>query len=168
MRRLRKDVLDRKPDVVVIQFGINDSAIDVWKKPPAEKPRVSIERFESNLAQIVDEIRQTGAKCILMTPNPLAWTAPLRDLYGKAPYDPDDPDGFNLTLRTYSERVRRLAQREKIPLVDVERAFRQRAAISEHGIDDLLLDGMHPNEQGQRIVAELLLIELMQEPGNKR
>src|ERR1700679_3680511 len=33
-KRFARDVLARHPDVVVIQLGINDSTIDVWKKPP--------------------------------------------------------------------------------------------------------------------------------------
>lgn len=32
--RFERDVLAYQPDLVVVQFGINDSAVDVWKKPP--------------------------------------------------------------------------------------------------------------------------------------
>jgi sialidase-1 len=33
LKRLQSDVLKYKPRVVVMQFGINDSAVDVWKNP---------------------------------------------------------------------------------------------------------------------------------------
>src|SRR3954454_18567866 len=47
--RFQKDVLDEKPDLVFILFGINDSAIDVWKNPPSHNPRVSLNDYRSNL-----------------------------------------------------------------------------------------------------------------------
>ena len=42
MLRFQTDVLNRSPDVVILQFGINDSAVDVWKQPPADQPRVPL------------------------------------------------------------------------------------------------------------------------------
>ncbi|MEA1952154.1 MAG: exo-alpha-sialidase, partial [Planctomycetota bacterium] len=44
-KRFKKDVLDHNPHLVVIQLGANDSAIDVWKDPPAKSPRVSLEQY---------------------------------------------------------------------------------------------------------------------------
>jgi lysophospholipase L1-like esterase len=94
-------------------------------------------------------------KVVLMTPNPLRWTPRLRELYGKPPYHPEDPEGMNQLLLTYAAAVRELALKESVALVDIDAAFRDYAR--GHGsLDDLLLDGMHPNQHGQRIVAELL------------
>jgi len=36
LARFEKDVLARDPDLVIMQFGNNDSSIDVWKEPHAE------------------------------------------------------------------------------------------------------------------------------------
>ena len=47
--RFESDVLANDPDIVIIQFGINDSAIDVWKTPSADQPRVALENYEENL-----------------------------------------------------------------------------------------------------------------------
>jgi lysophospholipase L1-like esterase len=154
-RRFQKDVLDHKPDLVVLQFGINDSAVDVWKQPPADKPRIGLTNFRNHLQYLVSMLRARGVKVVLMTPNPLRWTPRLRELYGKSPYHPEDPEGMNQLLHTYVAAVRELAHQEHVALVDVDEAFRTYAG--EHGsLDDLLLDGMHPNQQGQSIVAELL------------
>ncbi len=102
-----------------------------------------------------DTLKTRGVKVVLMTPNPLRWTPRLRELYGKPPYHPEDPEGMNRLLHTYAAAVRELALEESVALVDVDAAFRDYAR--GHGtLDDLLLDGMHPNQQGQRIVAEML------------
>ena len=90
-----------------------------------------------------------------MTPNPLTWTSKLKELYGKPPYDPKDPEGMNRLLDTYSQAIRKLAAQERVSLVDVAQAFRDHTRRGG-SLDDLLLDGMHPNQQGHRIVAELL------------
>jgi lysophospholipase L1-like esterase len=154
-RRFQTDVLDHKPDLVVLQFGINDSAVDVWKQPPADKPRVDLKPFRGHLQFFIRTLKTRGVKVVLMTPNPLRWTPRLRELYGKPPYHLEDSEGMNRLLHTYMAAVRELALEESVTLVDVDAAFRNYAR--EHGsLDDLLLDGMHPNQQGQRIVAEML------------
>lgn len=154
-RRFQKDVLNNKPDLVVLQFGINDSAIDVWKQPPADKPRVDLKIFRDHLQHFIRTLKTRGVKVVLMTSNPLRWTPRLRELYGKPPYHPEDPEGMNWLLHTYVAAVRELALEENVALLDVDVAFRDYAR--RHGaLDDLLLDGMHPNQQGQRIIAEML------------
>jgi lysophospholipase L1-like esterase len=156
-QRFQADVLDRNPDLTIIQFGINDSAVDVWKNPPATGPRVSLTRYRANLQHLIDRLKAQGSAVVLMTPNPLHWTPALKKLYGRPPYDTEDPDGFNVTLRPCSEAVRQLARTNRLPLVDVYAAFQEYARDADRSLHDLLLDGMHPNAQGHRLVAQRLL-----------
>jgi lysophospholipase L1-like esterase len=152
-KRFEKDVLAHKPQLVIVSFGINDAAVDVWKD--ATTPRVPIQRYKDNLRHFVKELRETGAKVVFFTPNPLAWTPKLRDLYGKPPYDPSTDAGFNILLDEYAEAMRKVAKEKKAVLVDARKAFEQRAG--ETSIDELLLDGMHPNNAGHRLIADQLL-----------
>ncbi|MEZ5434349.1 MAG: hypothetical protein R3F31_24940 [Verrucomicrobiales bacterium] len=41
-------------------------------------------------------------------------------------------------------------------LVDVETAFLDYGRVPGQSVDDLLLDGMHPNDRGHALIAELL------------
>jgi len=154
-KRFQRDVLDHKPDLVIIQFGINDAAADVWKKPPSAQPRVALKTYAANLRFFVKSIRAAEAEPILMTPNPLRWTPKLKQLYGKPPYNPDDANGFNLLLQDYAAAVRAIAKEEQVPLIDIDRAMKAK-------IDDLLLDGMHPNAAGHRLIADRLLPAVLQ------
>jgi len=87
-----------------------------------------------------------------MTTNPTRWTPKLRELYGKPPYRPEEADGFDApVLAQYNEAVRRLSKELAGPLVEVHEAFVRRNP------DKLLLDGMHPNDAGHQLVAELLV-----------
>lgn len=155
--RFECDVLRESSDFVIIQFGINDAAVDVWKEPPSEKPRVSLAQYEKNLRTFVRTLKRRGAKVILMTPNPMRWTPSLKELYGKPPYDTRSHAGFNVTLCEYVESVRRIAREEDIPLVDVYAAYEAYDKTGNQSADDLLLDGMHPTDKGHRLVADLLI-----------
>ncbi|MCD6362001.1 MAG: exo-alpha-sialidase [Armatimonadetes bacterium] len=150
--RFEQDVLAHDPDLVIIQFGLNDSAIDVWRN--VTTPRVPIDEYEADLERFVTTLQERGSKVILMTPNPLRWTDKLKQLYGKPPYDPDDPDGFSFLLKDYAERVRGIAARRDVPLVDSFKLFQE---DEQHPVDQLLLDGMHPNDAGHAIEADELL-----------
>ncbi|MCA9015854.1 MAG: hypothetical protein KDA77_11025 [Planctomycetaceae bacterium] len=160
--RFEKDVLQHEPDLVVIQYGINDSAVDVWKDPPATKSRVSKDQYEANLRSLIKQLKEKQVAVILMTPNSLRWIPRIQKLYGKPPYDPDDPDGFNLFLKSYAETVRQIAKENNVPLVDVYAAFETYAKQPGQSAHDLLLDGIHPNTKGQRMVADLLMPQIKQ------
>lgn len=160
-KRFETDVLAVRPKLVIIQFGINDSAFDVWKNPPATTPRVSVGDYRGNLRHFVEASRETGATVILMTPNPLRWTPALKKRYGKPPYDPSRPDGFNLTLVAYIDAMRALAKEMNVPLLDVARVY---AALPPESVDALLPDGMHPSQRGHDLVAQLLADVVLSDP----
>jgi len=159
-KRFDRDVLRHQADVVIIQFGINDAAVDVWRTPPATLPRISLQQFEENLKHFISTSRSQGTQVILMTPNPMRWTAKLKTLYGKAPYAVNDPDGFNKLLVTYAASVRKLAKDHQVPLIDIYQLFQDYNKQPNQSIDTLLLDGMHPNDRGHEIIAKLLVREI--------
>ncbi|HPO14900.1 MAG TPA: exo-alpha-sialidase [Candidatus Hydrogenedentes bacterium] len=151
--RFESAVLAHKPDIVTIYYGLNDAAVDVWKG--AAQPRVTAAQFNENLRYFVQKLKEQGAKPILLTPNPLSWTAQLKELYGKPPYDVNDIEGLNIGLTDYLTAVRKLAETEHVPLVDVFKILKEYA--KEHSYQDVLLDGMHPNELAHRLIANELL-----------
>ena len=158
LKRLQSDVLKYQPRIVVMQFGINDSCVDVWKTPPASAPRVPQAEYLSNLRRMIAAAQKAKAKVILMTTNPLRWTPKLKEVYGKPPYNPAAEDGFDsATLAGYNEALRKLAAELKVTLVDVRAAYPDFAAKHQTTIEGMLLDGMHPNDLGQQLVAELLV-----------
>ena len=90
---------------MILLFGLNDSAVDVWRN--ATEPRVPMETYRKNLTTMVRTLKADGVKPILVTPQPMHWTEKLKDLYAgpphhdKSPYDAADPLGFNATLVDY-------------------------------------------------------------------
>src|SRR2546428_86279 len=121
------------------------------------EPRVPLREYEENLSWIVDQLRSQGIQPILMVPNPVTWTDVTRKYWSKPPYRTDDPDGWNVLLKPYLKAVRRVAKTRKVPLVDIYKLFKSYAAVPGHNLNDLLLDGMHPNDLGHTIIANHII-----------
>lgn len=148
--RFANDVLAAQPAAVIIQFGLNDSTIDVWKTPPASTPRVSLTEFTAHLRHFLASLAPTPVA--LLTFNPLTWTPKLLSLYGKPPYDAKPPEGFNAGREPYLATIRTLAREfPHVTLIDIH------AAYTAQGPAQLLPDGMHPNTAGHSLTTSLLV-----------
>jgi lysophospholipase L1-like esterase len=163
--RLDRDVRRHHPELVVVQFGINDSWIDVDEGKT--KPRLTRAEFRRNLTIIARRLKQDGTQVILMTPNPMRWRDPFYiKAFTEHPglLDVRADRGIDLLLDQYAEDVRDVAKSESLPLVDVFDAFERYGKAPGQTIDDILLagDGMHPNQAGQRIVCRLLTDQIVE------
>ncbi len=110
--------------------------------------------FRSALAEAIGELRSAGVRCVLMTP-----VAVSNDLHHP----------LNLALRAYSRVIREVAGAEGIPLIDVERAFRdvlERATNYKQKVS-LADEGGVANPQGLVLIARTFLnaFGLLPQPG---
>lgn len=137
LKRFQADVLNHKPQYVVLMFGLNDSWIDNGKAAS----RLTVEEYQANLGEMIQKLTAQGTKVVLMTPNPA-----LSPTYG--------PER-NATLKPYVTAVRQLAAEHGLPLVDVYRHFAE-LRLEAAEINSLFTDDMHPNPAGQAQIAQLL------------
>jgi lysophospholipase L1-like esterase len=157
--RLDRDVRRHHPDLVVIQFGINDSWIDV--DLGKTRARLTRAEFRRNLTAMARRLRHDGALVVLMTPNPMRWRDPFYiKAFGEHSglLDVTAARGIDRLLDVYAQDVRDVAKTDSLPLVDVFAAFENYGNLPGHSMDDILLanDGIHPNQRGQRLVCALL------------
>jgi acyl-CoA thioesterase-1 len=126
--RFSRDVLPLKPDVVTIDYSLNDRGI-------------GLVRAEAAWRQMITNATAQGAKVLLLTPTP-DQTAKLDN--------PADP------LLLHAQQVRRLAREFGVGLVDSLAAF-QRAIGAGRPLSELMSQSNHPNRIGHELVtAELL------------
>ena len=59
-KRLERDVLKYEPDLVVVGFALNDAVVG---------GRDGLEVYKDDLRYIVKSVKDTGAECIVLTPN---------------------------------------------------------------------------------------------------
>jgi len=155
LRRMKRDVLERKPDYVIIMYGTNDAYIDVQDDETDTTSRIPLERYEKNLHTMVQILRQNNIKPVLMTPIPMgnSWIQEI-GIYKR--------NHINFKLKEYVEAVRRVSKEEKVPLVD---HFRKWIRWKEWGkdINTLMTDGVHPNPDGHRFIAKSIFKVLRSE-----
>jgi lysophospholipase L1-like esterase len=154
--RFERDVLDHAPDVVVIQFGLNDQTVRLYQKPEDVASYVTQGQFVANLSHFISAARKRGSEVVLMTPNPMCWTPTLEHHYPDGPYL-DGPRGGNSLLRSYVEAERQLAARENVPLVDVFTDYDEYEKNAGRPLQARFLeDGVHPNRVGYARNVQLL------------
>jgi lysophospholipase L1-like esterase len=142
-KRLVKDVIDRKPTIVVIYIGIND----VWHWTLPNLKGTTKEEFERVLREIVARVHYSGAEILLCTPS----------VIGEIP---DSTLGQNPILEEYCAISRKIAKDQGIRLCDLRKAFL--AYLTEHNKEKsekniLTTDGVHLNNAGNRFVADEML-----------
>ncbi len=130
LSRLDWAVLAYEPDLVTINFGINDCVLGL-----------GLEEFEMNLVEMVRRIRRAGpgSEILLLSSQPLE----------TQPYD--------RLVRDYYQSLERVAKEMDAGFVDVYGAW-MRAVAAGTPLSSLILPGLdHPNEAGYRSIAEELM-----------
>lgn len=142
LRRLDKDVIAKKPNLVTIMYGTNDSYVDKGK----DVSRITAAEYKTNLGKLVDQLQAAKIKVILMTEPRWGIKAPLNGV----------KEHPNVRLEKYVEVCREVAREKKVPLVDNFRIWSERESA---GVDigALTTDQCHPNPQGHQLIAEAML-----------
>lgn len=140
LRRIQKDVLDLKPDVVVIFFGTNDGRVD--------EPRVHVpaDKYEANLNRMVDVCEKIQARVVLCTLPPVNET-PFYTRHVKETFEA--AGGLPKLWAEYRQAALRVGESRKLPVVDLNQKLLQEP-------EWLSPDGVHPTDAGNAIIARMI------------
>lgn len=129
LARLDWSVLSYEPDLVTINFGINDCVFGL-----------GLEEFEMNFVEMIRRIRAgPGSEILLLSSQPLE----------TPPYD--------RMVLDYYHAIERVAKEMEVGFLDVYGAWMERVRQGTP-LAALILPGLdHPNEAGYRIIAEELI-----------
>jgi lysophospholipase L1-like esterase len=144
LARLKRDVIDHRPTVVTLLFGMNDGQYRDFD------PAIS-KVYEDGLTAIIRELKsKTGARIYVMTPT----------VYDGTRHTPwSKTDRYNDVLDRYSEAVKAIAQREGLDVVDLHSVTTEALARMKKDDSDYTFapDGVHPQEDGQLLMAAEIL-----------
>jgi lysophospholipase L1-like esterase len=125
--RFRSEVLTHRPDVLFIDYALNDRG-------------TGLERARKAWETMIEQATETGIKVILMTPTPDTSVNIL--------------DSQN-ALALHARQIRELAEKYHIGLVDSYAAFREKKLNGEN-IVEYMSQINHPNAKGHRTVRDLI------------
>jgi lysophospholipase L1-like esterase len=139
--RLDRDVLQKKPTIVLIYIGIND----VWHW--GGNRGTTKEDFEAGLKDMIAKINAVNARVILCTPTVIGEKT-------------DGTNKFDAMLDEYSDISRKVAKETGSQMLDLRKAFM--TYLKEHNKDNaargiLTGDSVHLNAQGNQFLCELVL-----------
>ncbi|PQV48231.1 lysophospholipase L1-like esterase [Jejuia pallidilutea] len=125
-KRFKDEVLMHKPDVLFIDYALNDRSI-------------GLERAKIAWEQMIEEALEYGTKVILLTPTP--------DLN-------EDITSEDAELAKYSNQIRALAKKYNVGLVDSFALFKKLAETEE--LIGYMSQNNHINQKGHQFVADAI------------
>jgi alpha-L-rhamnosidase len=127
-KRFEADVLTHKPDVLFIDYALNDRGL-------------GLERAKAAWEQMIKKALELNIKVILLTPTP-DWTVDILD--------------ENSPLEQHSRQIRELAAKYGVGLVDSYAAFKDLVGKGNR-IETYMSQINHPNRQGHLVVTNLIM-----------
>jgi lysophospholipase L1-like esterase len=125
--RFTNDVLPHKPDVIIIDYALNDLGI-------------GLERSKIAWSKMIEEALSKSIKVILVTPSP---------------DQREDITSPNNKLALHAAQIRELAAKYQVGLADPFVRF-QKIAREKGSIKELMSHVNHPNQNGHDLIAEEL------------
>jgi lysophospholipase L1-like esterase len=126
--RFESDVLTHKPDVLFIDYALNDR-------------RIGLDSAKIAWESMIQKALKKDIKIILLTPSPDQ----------KLDLKEDDT-----ILDQHSNQIRQLAKKYNIGLVDSYELFKKEVASGD-SLPNLMSQGNHPNEKGHALIAKGIL-----------
>ena len=131
-KRVQTDIVDLKPDIVVLLVGINDT----WRREDPLAP-FDGEAFAASYENVVAAIKAGGAKLIIV--EPFLFNVPDKRRFRRA---------FNEEVAI----IRSVASRYADAFVPLDEMF---AGVSQSvGISAYSADGIHPTHRASRLIAD--------------
>lgn len=143
LERFPGDVQDLFPDVLTLQFGLNDC--NCWQTDRG-MPRVSEMAFKANLLEMIMRSRRFGAQRIILSTNHR--TLRRTEMASGEIYEDAN--------ERYSEIIREVAAETAVTLCDVWQGF---SRFSDDELARLLLpppDQLHLSIEGNRVYADAI------------
>lgn len=134
--RFQKDVLDKKPNVLTLNIGIND----VWHRLKAPHDPNVLATYKENVGKMIDQAQAAGIKVILLTPTVIQEDAAAEG---------------QKRLALYVNAMKEIAAEKKCGFVDLHQMFLD--ALGKKPADFkgnwLTGDGVHMKPLGNAIMA---------------
>ncbi len=127
-KRFKNDVINHNPDVVFIDYSLNDRGLGL------EKSKIAWEKM-------IKLALRKNIKVILLTPSPDMGVNILDS---------------NSVLNKHAEQVKSLSTKYNVGLIDSYALFKEKATYGE-GVINYMSQINHPNEKGHRLISNEIL-----------
>jgi len=164
LQHLKKDILAKKPDVVILEFGGNDCDFN-WEgiadNPELNhQPKTDFVTFRKAIEETVLDLKKQDIVPVLMTLPPLdseryfSWITKKGAVAEKnILHWLGSVSRIYWWQEKYNSAILSIAKETKTIWIDVRSAFLQTKDYREY----LCKDGIHPNSKGHHLMAKVIL-----------
>lgn len=140
--RIKRDIINLKPDYMSILMGINDIWHDFGDSPNG----VDTDKFEKIYSMLIEEIKEAlpNIKIIILEPFVLKGFGTEKDW-----------DGFSAEITGKAAAAKRVAEKYGLKFISLKKEFEEISKGRDASI--YLMDGVHPNSAGHALIAEKLI-----------
>ncbi|MCK9425840.1 MAG: SGNH/GDSL hydrolase family protein [Ignavibacteriaceae bacterium] len=164
LQRLSNDVLRRKPDIVLIEFGGNDCDYQwdrIAENPFGEfQPNTECSTFYDLLTGLVKKLDSMKIIPVLVSLPPLDPDKYFRWVSHNSEQAKNNILQFIGSISSiytwherYNSAILRVAEETKTRLIDIRSAF----FLEDDYTKFICLDGIHPNKEGHKVIAGKIL-----------
>ncbi|MFT4735086.1 MAG: acyl-CoA thioesterase-1 [Algoriphagus sp.] len=127
-KRFKSDVLTHKPDVLFMDYALNDR-------------RVGLDKAYKAWSRMISKASKAGVKIILLTPSP------------DQRVDILEPSN---ELEQHSEQIKRLSKENDIGLIDSYTLFKNKILMGDE-ISTYMSQINHPNKKGHQLITDEII-----------
>lgn len=142
-KRLQRDVLDLKPSVVSICYGMNDAGVTAYDQK-------IYDRYINGITELIDTLQQNKIKVALITVGCVDESKAAR------------LKGYNDTLGRFAKQLCEFAKQRNVPCYNIHEPMLHVLNAGKAGNADFVMmnDGVHPQSNGHMVMAYGLIKSL--------
>ncbi len=149
-------------EVMVLEYGGNDSDHywnEISENPTGNHlPKTPIDEFVSTYRDIINGLKEMGKKIVILNLPPIDehkyfnWISRGLNKENILRWLGGSDEFIYRWHETYNVQVCNIASEYNIPIIDIRTAFLEKRNYTDFLCDD----GIHPNEKGHEIIAEVI------------
>lgn len=161
---LQRDVINKKPDIAVIEFGGNDCDFNwdaIAQNPEGDyAPNTTLQHYKMSLQEMIEKLQSEGIVPVLMTLPPLDPDSYFRWISKNCEASARNILTWLGTVsriywwhERYNAAIMQVAEEMQVRWIDIRGAFLSTNDYRQY----ICEDGIHPNEQGHQLIADKVL-----------
>ncbi len=140
--RIKKDIINLKPDIMSILIGVND----VWHELSSQNG-VDADKYFKVYSMLIEEIKEALPDVKIMIMEPFVLKASATEDTEECP---DKWHLFNTEVKKRAAKAKELAEKYDLPFIALQDKFDEAAKLAPNHY--WLADGVHPTTAGHEII----------------
>lgn len=135
--RIKRDIINYKPDVMSILIGVND----VWHEIGDSPNGVDADKFFKIYSMLIEEVREALPNIKIMILEPFVLEACSTT---------ENWEFFKTETKKRADMARKIAEKYSLPFIELQNGFDELAKKAENSY--WLADGVHPTPMGHQFI----------------